>query len=232
MKQLICKAAGALLTALLLITPKAKAQDPIVALDPTLMAGWSGNLAYSKSASGRAATSAKTNFAYTSTPALRQQVVARFARRLESQNAKGARALTAAFGPGKADYGQLYKQMLKNSVLRDNDAADALTALLLAGYQIVNNLQDNQVTSAMERGARTQVAAILAQNKSISSATARAQMAEELKLQTLLLAVGAQDAVKNKTMPAYQQNIAAMFKGQYHLDMQQLKLTAKGFAKV
>ncbi|MFD1258280.1 hypothetical protein ACFQ3S_15860 [Mucilaginibacter terrae] len=136
----------------------AMAQDaPIMALDPTLMAGWSGNLAYTDTWGSKSASTIKKNYSYQSTPALRQSVVAGFTKRLQSQSLKGAQAVAATFGRGKADYGTYYTQMLKTSGLHDNDAADALAGLIVVGYQIVNNVPDEQVTATMERAARTQL---------------------------------------------------------------------------
>jgi hypothetical protein len=230
MKQLINIMAGTLLSALLLTLPNlAYAQDPIMALDPTLMAGWSGNLAYSKSTSRSAA--AKSTFPYTSTPALRQKVVAALAKRLQSQSPKGALAVTSTFGPGKADYGAFYSQMLKTSALHDNDAADALTGLILVAYQIVNNVPDEQVTAVIERAARAQIAGIAASNSKIKSMTTRAQVAEELKLQTVVLALGLRESVAAKTEAAYRKSIQTMFQSQYHIDLHQVKLTNRGFVK-
>jgi len=166
-----------------------------------------------------------------STPALRQLVVADFTKRLQSQSPKGAQAITAAFGPGKADYGTLYTQMLKTSALHDNDAADAMTGLTLVGYQIVNNVPDEQVTPSMERSARAQIAMILTKNNKFNSAVTPDRTAEKLKLQTVVLALGLQETLKNNTVESYRKSIAAMFQSQYHLNLNEFKLTDKGFSK-
>ena len=218
-------------TLLLMLAANTRAQDaPIMALDPTLMAGWSGNIA-STNNSWHPTAPVKKNFSYTSTHALRQRVVASFASRLQNQNSQGAQTLRAAFGPGKTDYEDVYQQLLKTSALHNNDAADALAGVILTGYQIVNAIQDKQVTPAMERGARAQVAAILAKNPKINTAAARAQISEEFKLQTVLLALGWQETVKNNTQATYRKSIASMFQNQYHMDLLKLKLTVQGFVK-
>ena len=235
MKVSVAFAAG-----LLLAAPAARAQDPIMALDPTLMAGWSGNTgnaAATPKSTGtrRPATApkpaARTNFAYTSTPALRQQTVARLAKRLQATNAATAQALTAAYGPGKTDYGLVYRAMLKSSGLRDNDAADALAGFLVVGYQVVNDVKDEEITPVMERGARAQVAAVMAQNPQLAAPATRAQAGEEFKLQSVVVATGWQEAVQAGTQAAYQQSIAALFKNQYHMDLARLRLSAQGFGK-
>ena len=210
----------------------ALAQDaPIMALDPTLMAGWSGNLAYSNKWGGKSSSANKSSFPYKSSTALRQSVVAGFTKRLQSQSPKGAQAVVSAFGPGKADYGTLYAQMLKTSALHDNDAADALAGLILVGYQIVNNVSDEKVTPTMERAARAQVASILTKNNKLNSTTTRARAAEEIKLQTVVMALGLQETLKNNTVGAYRKTIANAYQGQYHINLSQLELTDKGFKK-
>ena len=208
------------------------AQDaPIMALDPTLMAGWSGNLAYGNTWGPKGSTKAKSSYPYKSTPALRQAVVTSFTKRLQKQSPQGAQAVMTTFGPGKADYGTVYTEMLKTSALHDNDAADALTGLILAGYQIVNNVSDEQVTKDKERAARAQIAGIVANNSKFNSQTTRARTAEELKLQTVILALGLQESLKNNTADAYRKSIAAMFRKSYQLDLYKFQLTAKGFGK-
>lgn len=224
---------GALLSAFLSTGPNyAVAQDaPIMALDPTLMAGWSGNLAYGNTWGKSSASASKKNYSYKSTPALRQSVVAGFTKRLQSQSPKGAQAVAATFGPGKADYGTYYTQMLKTSGLHDNDAADALAGLMVVGYQIANNVPDEQVTATMERAARAQVAGIIAKNDKLNSPATRAKFGEELKLQTVVLVLGLQETMKNNTVDAYRKSISTMFQSQYHMNLLQFKLTNQGFAK-
>lgn len=139
--------------------------------------------------------------------------------------------MKATFGPGKADYGAIYTQMLKTSALHDNDAADAFTGLILVGYQIVNNVPDEQVTATMERAARAQIAGIIAKNEKINSSATRAKVSEELKLQTVVLALGLQETLKNNTVEAYRKSISIMFQTKYHLNLPQFKLTNKGFIK-
>jgi len=232
MRKSIISATVVLLNALLLIsTNRALGQDaPIMALDPTLMAGWAGNLAYGNSWSKTEASS-KTSFSYKSTPALRQSVVNDFTKRLQSQSPKGARAVAETFGPGKVDYGSVYTQMLKTSALQDNDAADAFTGLILVGYQIVNNVPDAQVTKSMERAARRQIAGMIAKNEKLNSSVTRARISEEVKLQTVVLALGLQETLKNNTVDAYRKSISTMFQSQYHFNLAQFKLTDKGFTK-
>lgn len=187
----------------------------------------------SKAATGRSAATAKgsaVSTAYTSTPALRQQTVQGYATRLKGSNPAGAQAVLTAFGPGKYDYGTVYKGILDGTGLRDNDAADALAAYLLMGYAVVHNMQDGKaITPAVGRGVRAQVAPLLA-----TSAQARgraAQLGEEMKLQTVIVQGGWQSAIKEGKLAAYQQGIGQLFKTQYGMNMGQLKLSSAGFAQ-
>ncbi len=232
MKKLITFPAAVLSFFLSVCAVKAIAQDaPIMALDPTLMAGWTGNLAISSGSAGKSVSAAKTSFPYRSTAALRQSVVSDFVKRLQSQSPKGAQAVASAFGPGKTDYGTIYAQMLKTSALKDNDAADALAGFFLVGYQIVNNVPDEKVTPSMERAARAQVADILSKTNKLSSATTRARAAEEIKLQTIVMALGLQETLKNNTVESYRKTIASTYQNQYHINLYQLQLTNRGFVK-
>ncbi|MBF9221314.1 hypothetical protein [Hymenobacter ruricola] len=224
---------------LLLAATTTHAQDaPIMALDPTLMAGWTGNVGNAMvhpstaGASRPAAKAATASFAYTATPALQQQTVATAAKRLQATDAAAAKELTAAFAPGKSDYAALYRGMLKDTGLRENDAADALACYLVTGYQIVSGLTgDHDISPAQNRGARAQVAAVLAGNPQLGTAAARAQLGEEFKLQTVLLGSAWVGAVKAGTQAAYRESVVALFKNQYQMDMTQMQLTAQGFTK-
>ena len=104
--------------------------------------------------------------------------------------------------------------------------------MLLLGYQVVHNLRNpNLVSLEMARGLRGQVAAFLVRNPQLGLAANRAAAGEDFKLQTVVLAGGWDAAVKNKTRPAYQQQVAARFETQYHLALSQVTLTNQGFVE-
>jgi len=232
---------SSLIVTSLLTTITAQAQDFIFnpTLDPTAAIGYAAGeilkadmakKAGVNSRSGTARSAASVNFAYTSTPDMRQQTVAGLVKRLQPTNAAAAKEIINIFGPGKTDYGQQYQAMIKSTGLRDNDAVDALTNYLITGYQIVNNLTgDYDISKAQNLGARAQVATLLASKASMKTRAARAQVGEEYKLQSVLLGAGWVGAVKANTQATYRQNVAVMFKNQYHMNMAQLKLTAQGF---
>jgi hypothetical protein len=176
-------------------------------------------------------TTTATRLAYTSTPALRQQTVQGYVTRLKPTNPAAAQAISSVFGPGKYDYGQVYRTLIDGHGLRDNNAADALTAFMLVGYMIVNDVRDDKsITPTKAQAVRAQLTPLLTQNQLLSKPGAVAQTGEEMKLQTVIIQGGWQSALKENTLPAYRQSIATLFSTQYGLDLRQLRLTDSGFA--
>ena len=189
------------------------------------------NAGTSRSTTTGKTTSSATRLNYTSTPALRQQTVQGYVARLKANNPAAAQAIATTFGSGKYDYGQVYRSLIDGHGLRDNDAADALTAFMLVGYMIVNDVRDDKsITPTKAQAVRAQLAPLLAQNPALQKPGALAQVAEEMKLQTVIIQGGWQSALKENTLPAYRQGIATLFSKQYRLDMRQLLLTDNGFA--
>lgn len=201
-------------------------------MDKAIARNNAGRNGTSRSASRGTAASrptASASTAYTPTPALRQQTVQGYVNRLKTSNPAAAQAVASVFGPGKYDYSQTYREILKDTGLRENDAADALAAYMLMGWAVVHNVQDGKaITMPMAQGVRAQVAPLLADNAQARSRAA--QLGEEMKLQTVIVQGGWQSALKEGKLVAYQQGINKMFKTQYGMDMSQFKLTNQGFA--
>lgn len=232
-----------LLGAALLRLP-AQAQEIGPALDMTLMTGWAGGeavrydlekrAAAAKGGRSSAATASTTAFAYRSSPSTRARAVEQVANRVRPRTPQLAQAITAAFGPGKADFETTYAQILDGTGLRAANAADAMAVYLLMGYAIVHNLQDDKdITPALARGVRQQVQGILLNNPKLkpNDPVAAANLGEEMKLQAVVLQAGWQSALKEGKLAAYQQQTARLFKTSYGLDLSALRLTAQGFAK-
>lgn len=168
---------------------------------------------------------------YTSTPALRQQTVRNLAQRLQQNQPAQAQFLQATYGPGKTDYGQLYAASLKNSGFQDNDAASALAAYMEVAYAVVNNVQNEaSITPAMDRGLRNQVAGILSRNPAARNPATLAQVGEEMKLQTVILATGWQQSRQTGHTATFRANIARQFSNQFGFDLTKVRLTERGFA--
>ncbi|WP_407572965.1 hypothetical protein [Deinococcus altitudinis] len=105
-----------------------------------------------------------------------------------------------------------------------------ITAYLLLGYMIVNNVQDDSaVTSPMVQGVRSQCAPPLANSPGLTAPGVTGQLGKELELLTVTVQSGWQTAIKEHTVLAYQQGINAVFKSQWGHDLKCVRLTAQGF---
>lgn len=178
----------------------------------------------------KTAPSTGASLSYLPTSALKKATVAGYVERLQKKNPAASQAIAANFGTGKYDYGTIYNGLVKGNGLRENDAIDVMAAYLVMGYMVVHDVQDgNAVTPAMVQGVRTQIASQLLQNPQLTAPGVAAQLGEELKLQFVVVQGGWQSAIREHTLPAYQQGIAAMFKTQSGLDLASLQLTGQGF---
>lgn len=169
---------------------------------------------------------------YSLTAALKKATVQGYIDRLKAKNPLASRMITDNFGSGKYDYADIYSGLVKGNGLKDNDAVAVMTAYLVLGYMIVNNIQDGAtVTPKMVQAVKAQFGPGLAQNAQLKAPGKAAQLGEEMKLQTVVVQGGWQAALKEKTLPAYQQGIGTMFKTQWGLDFKALRLTTTGFTK-
>ena len=176
-------------------------------------------------------SSRSVSLAYTPSATLKQQTVQEMGRKLQASNPAAGQAFTKALGPGKADYGQLFGEMVKASGLPANNAATALAAYLEVGYAIVNDVQDDKsITPVMDQGLQRQAAGLLSANKNLTSSAAVAKLGEEMKLQTVLLYLGWQSVRKSGQTAQFRSNIAQQFK-QKGLDMSAVRLTTQGLVK-
>lgn len=171
------------------------------------------------------------NLAYVPTAALRQQTVQEMGSKLQAKNPAAGKAFTAAFASGKADYSQVFREMVKPSGLPPDNAATAFAAYLEMGYAIVNKVQEEKlITPAMDRALQQQAAGILSQNQNLTSSVAVARLGEELKLQAVLLALGWQGARQGGQTEQFRTGIAQQFRSQ-GLDMSAVRLTTQGLVK-
>ena len=231
---------AALLSAVLALVPTASAQldfgtdMPVMDwITPVIDSQRFGRMLQRNLAASSAAPSpAKVaSLSYTPTPALKKATVDGYVSRLKVNNPAASQAVADNFGPGKYDYGSIFSGLVKPFRLRDDDTLDALTAYLVLGYMIVNDVQDGQtVTPAMVRGVRTQFGPVLVQNAKLTAAGVAGQVGEEFKLQTVIVQGGWQSAIRERSLPVYRQGIGAQFKAKWGLDFAALTLTGKGFA--
>jgi len=181
---------------------------------------------------GRANTTARrVNLAYSPTAALQQQTVRDLGQQLQARSPAAVQAFNNTFGPGKADYGQLFQEMVKQSGLPANNAATAFAAYVEIGYMIVNDVQsESTITPTMDRALQRQMTSLLNQNNKLTSPSAIAKFGETTKLQAILLYVGWQDARKSGQASQFRSNIAQQFRKQ-GLDLSLVKLTAQGMSR-
>ena len=182
-----------------------------------------------RSSAGTAAR--RVSLAYSPTAALQQQTVRNLGQQLQARSPAAGQAFSNAFGPGKANYGQLFQEMVKQSGLPANNAATAFAAYVEVGYMIVNDVQsESAITPAMDRALQRQMTSLLSQNSKFASPTAVAQFGEATKLQAIMLYVGWQDARKSGQASQFRSNIAQQFRKQ-GLDLSLVKLTAQGMSR-
>jgi hypothetical protein len=181
---------------------------------------------------GRASTAARrVSLAYSPTAALQQQTVRDLSQQLQVRNPAAGQAVSNAFGPGKADYSQLFREMVKQSGLPANNAATAFAAYVEVAYAVVNDVQNERaITPDMDRALQRQMTTLLSQNSKFTSPSALAKFGETTKLQAILLYVGWQDARKSGQASQFRSSIAQQFRKQ-GLDLSLVKLTAQGMSR-
>lgn len=175
--------------------------------------------------------SGQPNLAYSPTPALKQKVVQNYVSRMKNTNSATSQSIASGFASGKYDYGKIYQGFVKGKGLRENDVADVMSAYMILAYTIVNDVDGKAVTAPMAQGVRSQIAPMLASNSALTVPGVSAQMGEQMKLQMAILQSSRQAAIEQNSLPNYRQSVATLFKNQYGMDMTQLRLTDRGFAK-
>ncbi|MBJ6144866.1 hypothetical protein [Hymenobacter sp. BT559] len=170
---------------------------------------------------------------YTTTTAMRRTTAEAFARRQPGTTSATVTKFAAMFGPGgPADYEPLYAKLLPGTGLQNNNVADAFAACLVATYRVAHGevpggaLLPAGPTAAVRQQFAPTAARVLAGRP----ASVAAQLGELLKLQTVLVSVGAQgtDAAK---AAAFRRNVATRFQQLFKVDVNALTLTEQGLVK-
>jgi hypothetical protein len=178
-------------------------------------------------APGAAATS-DVRLTYTPTPALQREAISGYVSRIERTNREAASVMRNVLA--KQNYASVYNNMIRGSTLKANDAADAVTAYTVIGWQIANQ-DPNEISDARMDAVRRQLAPALAANPQISAPATRAALGEEMKLLALTLHAGWQSAIKEGNRQAYSDGVARMWKNQTGRDLRAVKLTDAGFSR-
>jgi len=163
---------------------------------------------------------------FPTTPASRKQAIDAYIARIQRSNPKAAaaiggelrrrnpeRELAAVIGP----YG-----------LRTNDAADVMTAFLIAGWEIMTGGDAN---ASQVQGVRRQVAGQLVASGAIADPAVRTRFAEELKITTFVLVAGAGSAARDGDLAEYRRGVAQFYGAQTGENIGSWRLTPTGFAR-
>lgn len=185
------------------------------------------------STAAKAASAAAPQLRYTATTAMRRTAAEQFARRQPGTTPATVSKFAAMFGPGgPADYGPLYAKLLPGSGLQDNNVADAFAACLVATYRVAHGevpggtLLPAGPTAAVRQQFAPTAARVLAGRP----ASVAAQLGELLKLQTVLVSVGAQVTDEAKTA-AFRRGVATRFQQLFKIDVNALTLSEQGLVK-
>ena len=162
---------------------------------------------------------------YASTPELRRAVVEDYVAGIMRTNPGAAAAVGTQLA--KHDYSGVFATITAPFGLRPGDVADVLAAYVLLGWLVAAGAPDPN--PAQVAGARTQLAAGLAAQAAGDAPLDRARLAEQLKLQFVILHAGWMAALKEGTLPAYSNAVTAKILNQSGLNLRAVRLTAAGF---
>jgi hypothetical protein len=163
---------------------------------------------------------------YTSSLADQQAAVREYARQQPGNTPALVDKFVATFGPGApADYRTLYPKLLAGSGLREDDVAAAFAAYTVATYRVAHNEEaaGGLLPAGPAAAVRTQYAPLVTRLLAGQPAGTTARLGELLKLQAVLVYVGAQ-----RPTAAFRQNVARTLLTRYKLDVQAFTLTDKG----
>ena len=160
---------------------------------------------------------------YTPTPDDQRAALAEYSQQQPGTTPEAAEKFAAMFGPGgQGDYRPLYTKLLAGSGLPENDVAAAFAAYTVVTYQVAHG-EAATLPAGPSAAVRAQVAPLAAKLLAGQPAGTTAQLGELMKLQAVLVFVGAQ-----QPNPQFRQGVARKFQEQYQLDVNALKLTDKG----
>lgn len=177
---------------------------------------------------GAPVSAANVDLGYRVTPALQREAVDGYIARIARQNPDAAQVMRTQLS--RQNYASIYNGMIKDSTLRPNDAADAVTFYTLIGWQIANK-NPAEISDTKIEAVRRQLAPALAANARLAAPTTRAALGEEMKLLALTLHAGWQSAMKEGRTRQYSDGIARMWQAQTGRDLRAVKLTDAGFSR-
>ncbi|NJR78472.1 DUF6683 family protein [Sphingomonas corticis] len=234
-----------LIGALTMIAPPAAAQDVVMALDPTLMTGWSGVAAageyakrdfgtrLSRSSARRsalAATPAATaaRLAYQPDAAVRNRVYGRTIAQIEKSSPKDAAQVRQLLMSG-AMRRDVARHMARYG-MSPNNLADT-TGLYLATAWMASRGSNADPTPAQMKGLRAQVAGVMAGMPAMAGASnaTKAEIAEANIVQAAFASAAGGHAARDASFaPTVRSAVVRGVKGSYQMDLSRLNLTNSG----
>ena len=166
----------------------------------------------------------RNTLTYRPSAALARATVDGFVDRLSRANPLASKAAASQFQ--NEDYGLVYRALVVPFGLRDDNAADAVTAYTVLGWLIATGASDPQPRDVA--AVREQLEPRLAAHPQFLKADTTAQLGEEFKLLFVTLHAGWQSARREGKLQQYSDGVAAMFLKQ-GTDLRALQLTHQGF---
>ncbi len=169
---------------------------------------------------------AASELRYAPTEAVRRAAIEEYARQQPGSTPAAVEQFVTMFGPGgQGDYGPLYTRLLERSGLHNDDVADAFAAYTVATYRVAHGEAPEGafLPAGPSAAVRAQFAPLAAKMLVGQPAGTKARLGELMKLQAVLVYVGAQQPT-----PAFRQNVARKFLEQYKVNVNALTLTDKG----
>lgn len=190
-----------------------------------------GKKADGKSPATPKAGAAKADTTYKASPEVSAKVRKQYLDWVAKQNPKGAEELKAVFE--KHDPVQIWSEIVRSDGLHTGDVTDAFTAYWLLNWMVANR---SDGTPDQVKAVREQVRPLLAANPTYARLTEaqRQELAEVLML-NFVVQHGAYSAAMKKNDSELLSKLGdaavARFQNEMGIDLRQLTLTERGFAK-
>jgi hypothetical protein len=161
---------------------------------------------------------------YQPSSALAKRTVAAYVERIRRTNPAVADQVAREFD--KHDYQAVYRTIVEASGFRPYSVSDSMAAYMMMAWLIANG-GTREPSRAEAAGLRRQFAARVAGDRTVLAN--RAKLSEELKLLLVALNAGFQSSRRDGTQRQYSDDVAAMVRKQYDLDLRALRLSSDGF---
>jgi hypothetical protein len=174
-----------------------------------------------------AAGAPPVRLAYQPTPALAAKASDAFIGRLRRNNPAVARQVAEAFA--RVPYDRDFAMLISGSPLTDRDAVDTTSVFILMGWLIANGGM-RELPDETGLAVRSQVGSALSRLPELQDASTRAIFGEEMKILSVLLYAGYDGHREGRAARTFSDDVHAMFRDRFGIDMRSLRLTASGLS--